>query len=985
MDTNFVQTGTSNSSAAPWEEEHNQLSAQAQLPDTRAVYASLGLLQPNLFPSIDEYRHAVADSINRVLSQLQHITDVQRLTTVAQIRKPQRPSLGSTLQPLFPDPNVVGPLPAIVQWLASLPTLSESLFPDPLYRIPYSGTHIASVIEQIRSVLLVIYAELCNPGVGGDWSTIDPEVVPTDNDELRQGLQAALQELFELGADPVNISEELCAVAIYTTTLEYPCPPPHVPQDAVGLFGSEGTLYGVMNWTCRMLLDQNKVWSAAQETALLMMASLFAPLLIRIDTLLSRLPMKRRTLFRGMRGTIPSSDVQTGRPLLWGQLLSTSESWEGTDGRGDTKIIVHGVSTSVISFASRFPLEREALLPSFSVFRGMGKMSHTLLNLIGSSHDIIRIRELGDAPNTDELLRSLQQVMEHTRKIFAEFLLRYDEGFLGTCSPPLPLGESPTQVFQTIREFVAGSNRFNTVQHLLLLGTSGSGKTSALVAAHCHLTESQLVVRGRPVVSVYVPLPSVAAPFDSAQLDAIVAHQLGLDFDEALSLLDYMELVVLLDSLDEARVDAEEMRRRGLVDGTRLCAAARCIVSCRPEFLEHLPSPEHAMSSHGSMCCAARHVQPIVDFPSFLQRASKGDGSVQQRVIEMNLEPDLRQHQLSLRMALEVARGNSSVLPPNLADGDYFPFLEGGRPWLYQRYLWTKFSTAHGEDNPLYGCWLGYLEDVALWMLHRNQWALSIGELRKEIPGSSHGVQWEQVQRWLHRSIPCRVESIEDDTSQFSFWHKSIAEYFAALSFWRDPVRALKATATAAFSLQQSAVLRLFSDMCRSDSTHQAVVCGGLLLHHIQCNGKSAVPDPSVSNAMALLACSGYPLTNADLRGVHIKDCELSGANLTCTDLRGTTIANSTITDADFSYCNVDGTTVQGCMQEWQRPWWGHAAAVTSVCTSPDGKYVVSGSYDKTVRVWEAATGREVPVCCLSLDGCPYVIGPGVCVRWCGA
>ena len=47
---------------------------------------------------------------------------------------------------------------------------------------------------------------------------------------------------------------------------------------------------------------------------------------------------------------------------------------------------------------------------------------------------------------------------------------------------------------------------------------------------------------------------------------------------------------------------------------------------------------------------------------------------------------------------------------------------------------------------------------------------------------------------------------------------------------------------------------------------------------------------------------------------------------------------------------------------------------VTSVTYSPDGKHIASGSYDKTVKVWDAATGEEVShrVC---INCC--------CVHWC--
>ena len=38
----------------------------------------------------------------------------------------------------------------------------------------------------------------------------------------------------------------------------------------------------------------------------------------------------------------------------------------------------------------------------------------------------------------------------------------------------------------------------------------------------------------------------------------------------------------------------------------------------------------------------------------------------------------------------------------------------------------------------------------------------------------------------------------------------------------------------------------------------------------------------------------------------------------------------------------------------------GHSGSVWSVAYSPDGKHIVSGSWDSTVKVWNVATGKEV-------------------------
>ena len=38
----------------------------------------------------------------------------------------------------------------------------------------------------------------------------------------------------------------------------------------------------------------------------------------------------------------------------------------------------------------------------------------------------------------------------------------------------------------------------------------------------------------------------------------------------------------------------------------------------------------------------------------------------------------------------------------------------------------------------------------------------------------------------------------------------------------------------------------------------------------------------------------------------------------------------------------------------------GHNNDVSSVAFSPDGKFIISGSLDKTIRVWNLINGKEI-------------------------
>jgi WD40 repeat protein len=111
------------------------------------------------------------------------------------------------------------------------------------------------------------------------------------------------------------------------------------------------------------------------------------------------------------------------------------------------------------------------------------------------------------------------------------------------------------------------------------------------------------------------------------------------------------------------------------------------------------------------------------------------------------------------------------------------------------------------------------------------------------------------------------------------------------------------------------------------------------------------------SNAISILNYCGKSFYNQDLRGIYIKKANLRYASLINANLNGSDLENANLSQANLrraqmKNCNLIGVTIGIQYRDMK-----HSNTVTSVCVSSDNRYIVSGSWDMTIKVWELETG----------------------------
>ncbi len=73
-----------------------------------------------------------------------------------------------------------------------------------------------------------------------------------------------------------------------------------------------------------------------------------------------------------------------------------------------------------------------------------------------------------------------------------------------------------------------------------------------------------------------------------------------------------------------------------------------------------------------------------------------------------------------------------------------------------------------------------------------------------------------------------------------------------------------------------------------------------------------------------------------------------------------TKMNNCIITDARLDNCEFVETDLINLKYGRYPDFIGHSSSVYSVAFSPDGKYLASGSSDKTIKLWSVESKNEV-------------------------
>eukprot|EP00759_Apiculatamorpha_spiralis_P056813 PhF_6_TR8308/c0_g1_i2/m.12848 len=701
-------------------------------------------------------------------------------------------------------------------------------------------------------------------------------------------------------------------------------------------FGWKSQPWAVVNWCVRVGMFSPEPEAVRKKC--LEGLNVFEFLMEKWEEGLYFLPKHRSVVFRGVNIPV-AAKYKLGYNVVFPAFTSTSlvgveaQNFMNKNGSG-TFFIIHVHGASMIQAFSWFPEEAEALMSTFSTYYVKMKMSRTVLQALGCKYDVVEMSEVGDQEATSaELIDSIYSFQRHIRFVYEGHLKSYVVSRVDVAPPPRP-PNSGLPIFGDGESEIGVAEKWldsATTQHLLILGTAGTGKTSTSLAALSRLVTRPRAFAYKGVIAVFCPLPKIANVLEPKAIDKHVIRQIGLrnEADYEYILTQY-NLVVLLDSLDEIVV-TDPKQVHNILEKNPFCARARCMVSCRPEFFTglNIKNPSSALVSSTEKCavyyvlpfekddvedCLSRFVTNESNIPPAMKSGYRQ--AITQLLELLSFDYVTMHTPVTLRMALRVAylillqyneqqqeialsakQTRKAVRDRALGSSAKVLVPSRGimKRWeLYQQYIqdYARLLSPDEQAQLKKGLWA-----IAIKMVNAGKWHITVGVAVEGM--MSAGVSDSLARRWLENCTPCRMEDAQDDTSMFEWQHKSFGEFLAAEALWSNPVETLDSLRVV-FSRAVPMLGILFGDIASGlFFTEFTMKVEQVLLPYLAANMNTG---DKVSNVLTLLVAGKWYL-----HGITIKDTSVENVDFTDSRLDGTKFLN-----VRFQKCIFNNTSLRG-------------------------------------------------------------------------
>eukprot|EP00760_Papus_ankaliazontas_P015872 PhM_4_TR16740/c0_g1_i1/m.79251 len=733
-----------------------------------------------------------------------------------------------------------------------------------------------------------------------------------------------------------------------------------------GSHGWNSQPWAVVNWCLRVGFHSPESFEVQQRSRRTL--EIYQFLVEAWEEALFFLPKRRAVVFRGISIQV-ASKYSLGFRVVFPAFTSTSlvgkeaQNFMNKNGSG-TFFIIHVHTASMVQAMSWFPEEAEALLTTFCTFRVKVKMSRTVLQMLGCKYDVVEMAEEGDIEaSSEERIRTIHRFQQHTSFIYEGHLATYVISRVDRLPPPRP-SNSGYPIFGRGDGADGITEKWlkdETARHMLILGTAGTGKTSTSLAALSRLATLPPGTVDKPIICTFTPLPKIPNVTSPGGIDTYVRDQMGLRSDSDVEyLLENYIPVLLLDSLDEIST-SNGIAVSQLIFQNPFCHRCRCLVSCRPEFLETVgvTTPASALVQELEQCsvyyvlpfekediddCIDRYVQNEREITK-LHKIDYRRG-IHELFALLSLDYTTMHTPVTLRMAVRVAHtilldANKPTTDGITAEGDKstraarnvgrqaggrrgdikkFNVPDVGRMkrWeLYRDFINVYAALLSKDDKQRLH---RGLQAIALAMTNRGNWHVTVGEALKAMMSSPEARLDERTARlWLENFTPCRMEDAQKDDSAFEWQHKSVGEYLATEALWETPKFSLK-TLNVVFSRPAPMLTQLYADIASSHFFGDfKTYAREIFIPLLECRYRNdeevrlGMPNAAYSNALTMLLAGQYSLDGICCHNMNFEDILFSSVRLDGADFTRATFSKCVFQLTSFRNVNLTLTQFLSC------------------------------------------------------------------------